>query len=114
MNTHPMKLVTIICEAHAREAVTKLLREVGAHGWTLFAVEGDGARGQRPADIPEFANIQIEVIVPPEVAAALLDRLGRDFFPRYGMVAFESDVRVLRREKFGGGKRDESPPSLVP
>ena len=52
MNTHPMKLVTIICEAHARDAVTKLLREVGAHGWTLFAVEGDGARGQRPADIP--------------------------------------------------------------
>ena len=80
----------------------------------IALVEGDGARGQRPADIPEFANIQIEVIVPPEVAAALLDRLGRDFFPRYGMVAFESDVRVLRREKFGGGKRDESPPSLVP
>jgi len=81
MNTHPMKLVTIICEAHARETVTKLLREVGAHGWTLFAVEGDGSHGKRPADIPEFANIQIEVIVQPDVAAALLDRLGRDTSP---------------------------------
>ena len=54
----------------------------------------------RPADIPEFANIQIEVIVQPAVAQTLLERLAKDFFPRYGMVAFESDVRVLRPGKF--------------
>lgn len=95
-----MKLVTIVCEAHARDAVTKLLRSTGAHGWTLFAVEGDGAHGPRPADIPEFANIQIEVIVPPEIAGKLLERLGTEYFPRYAMVAFESDVRVLRQAKF--------------
>ena len=95
-----MKLVTIVCEAYAKGAVTKLLSEVGAHGWTLFAVEGDGSRGKRPADIPEFANIQIEVIVKPEVANILMERLGKEFFPRYGMIAFESDVRVLRPEKF--------------
>ncbi|NBV20492.1 MAG: transcriptional regulator [Proteobacteria bacterium] len=100
MTTHPMKLVTIVCESHAREAVTKLLRETGAHGWTLFPVEGDGAHGKRPADIPEFANVQIEVIVPPEVANALIERLGCEFFPRYAMIAFESDVRVLRPGKF--------------
>ena len=100
MNLHPMKLVTIVCEAHARDAVTKLLREVGAHGYTLFAVEGDGSRGERPADIPEFANIQIEVILPPDVSSKLLELLGAEFFSRFGMVAFESDVRVLRRDKF--------------
>jgi len=100
MNTHPMKLITIVCEAHARDAVIKLLRDAGAHGWTLFAVEGDGSQGKRPADIPEFSNIQIEVIVKPEVATVLLERLGNEFFPRYAMIAFESDVRVLRREKF--------------
>ena len=95
-----MKLVTVVCEAYAQDAVTKLLREVGAHGWTSFAVEGDGSRGKRPADIREFANIQIEVIVPPEVAATLLERLEKEFFSRYGMIAFESDVRVLRAKKF--------------
>ena len=100
MNLHPMKLVTIVCEAYAKEAVTRLLREVGAHGYTLFPVEGDGSRGERPADIPEFANIQIEVILRPETADHLLQKLGQDFFPRYGMVAFESDVRVLRKDKF--------------
>lgn len=100
MNTHPMRLVTIVCEAYARDAVTKLLREVGAHGYTLFAVEGDGSRGKRPGDIPEFANIQIEVVVPPAVAETLLARLESEFFPRYAMVAFECEVRVLRKEKF--------------
>ena len=63
-------------------------------------MEGDGSRGKRPADIREFANIQIEVIVPPEVAQTLLGRLEKEFFPRYAMIAFESDVRVLRAGKF--------------
>lgn len=100
MNTHPMKLVTVICEAHATEAVKTLLRECGAHGCTLFEVEGEGTHGHRPADIREFANIQVEVIVPPGVAERLLNRLQQDFFPRYAMIAFESDVRVLRPDKF--------------
>ena len=95
-----MKLVTIVCEAYAQEPVTKLLREAGAHGWTLFAVEGDGSQGQRPGDIREFANIQIEVVGSPEVAEKLLARLEKDFFSRYAMIAFESDVRVLRPAKF--------------
>ncbi len=100
LNTHPMKLVTIVCEAYAQEPVTKLLRDLGAHGWTLFAVEGEGSHGRRPGDIREFANIQIEVVVQPEVAQALLEGLSKGFFPRYGMIAFESDVRVLRPAKF--------------
>jgi nitrogen regulatory protein PII len=100
MNLYSMKLVTIVCEAYAQAPVTKLLREIGAHGWTSFPVEGDGSRGRRPADIGEFANIQMEVVVPPEVAEKLLARLEKEFFARYGMIAFESDVRVLRREKF--------------
>ncbi len=95
-----MKLVTIICESLAGKHVKKLLRETGAHGWTLFDVEGAGAQGERPGDIKEFGNIQIEVIVPPNTADQLLERLHRDYFPRFTMVAYTSDIQVLRREKF--------------
>jgi nitrogen regulatory protein PII len=95
-----MKLVTIVCEAYAQDAVRKLLREEGAHGWTSFPVEGDGSRGKRPADIREFANVQMEIIVPEDVARNVLERLENEFFTRYAMIAFESDVRVLRRDKF--------------
>lgn len=100
MPTHPLKLVTIIGEALAREPLKKLLREAGAHGYTLFTVEGDGAQGRRTGDIQEFANIQVEVIVPPAVAEELLKRLEQEFFPRFAMVAYETDIRVLRRGKF--------------
>jgi nitrogen regulatory protein P-II 2 len=63
-------------------------------------VEGAGAAGKRVADIEEFGNVQVEVIVPPPVAESLLARLHGEFFPRFAMVAYESDVRVLRRNKF--------------
>jgi nitrogen regulatory protein PII len=100
MNMHAMKLVTIVGEALARERVTRLLSEEGARGYTLFAVEGTGAKGSRVADIEEFTNIQIEVIVPEPVAQRLMERLQRDCFPHFAMIVFETDVRVLRQKKF--------------
>lgn len=100
MTLHPMKRVTVICEALAREPLVRLITECGAHGYTVFTVEGEGAKGGRPGDIAEFGNIQIEAIVPPAVAEALLTRLEVEFFPRYAIIAHESDVRVLRPEKF--------------
>ena len=100
MNTHPMKLVTIVCEAYALDPVKTLLREVGAHGCTHFPVEGDGAGGERGGETKDFANVQIEVILAPEAANTLLARIGTELFPLYGMIARESDVRVLRAGKF--------------
>ncbi len=100
MNTHPMKLVTIVCEAYALQAVKKLLPEVGAHGCTHFPVEGDGAGGARTGEMKEFANVQIEVVLTADAASALLARIEKELIPRYGMIVFESDVRVLRAGKF--------------
>ncbi len=100
MKLHSMKLVTIVCEALARTPVTELLGAVGAHGYTLFPVEGVGAQGSRVADIEEFANIQIEVILPPEPALILLSRLENHFFARFAMVAYSTDIEVIRSEKF--------------
>ena len=100
MTLHPMKLVTIVVEALARERVTALLAEVGAHGYTLFPVEGSGATGPRVGDIEEFGNIRVEVVLRPAAAERLLARLAEDILPRFAMVTYESDVRVLRAEKF--------------
>jgi nitrogen regulatory protein PII len=100
MPAHTMKLVTVICEALARVAVTKLLREVGAHGYTLSQVEGVGSKGERTAEIAELANIKVEVVVPAAVCEQLMERLQREFFPKYAIIAYESDVHVVRSEKF--------------
>jgi len=100
MNTHAMKRITIICEAIAREPVLRLAREAGAQGWTLWEVQGSGSQGPRLADIPEFTNIHVEIILQPASAQALLQRLGADLFPQFAMVAYETDIRVLRSSKF--------------
>jgi nitrogen regulatory protein P-II 2 len=100
METHPMKLVNIICEALARETLERLLDEIGAHGFTVFGVEGRGRHGERLGEMEGFANVQFEVILPAEAASRLLERLEKEFFPRYAMVAYETDIRVLRPQKF--------------
>jgi nitrogen regulatory protein PII len=100
MTTYPMKLVTIVCESLAREHVKRLLRATGAHGWTMFEVEGSGSRGERTGDIQEFGNTQIEVILQPAVAGRLLERLYQEFIPRFAMVVYCADIEVLRRDKF--------------
>lgn len=100
MKLYSMKLVTIVCEALARTPVADLLNGIGAHGYTLFQVEGVGAQGSRVADIEEFANIQIEVVLQPDMAMQLLERLERDFFARFAMIAYATDIQVIRSEKF--------------
>lgn len=95
-----MKRVTVICEALVQDRVTRVLKELGAHGHTVFHVQGSGNQGERSADIQESANVQIDAIVPPPLAETILLRLQDDFFPRFAMIAYESDVRVLRAGKF--------------
>ena len=94
MNSPPVKLGTITCAAWAREPVHRLRHEAGAHRSTRCTVEGDGHQGGRTADI------QNEVIVQPTAAAPLLPRLAPEFFPKFTLIADETAIRVLRREKF--------------
>lgn len=100
MNLHPMKLVTIICEAVLEERVVELLRACGAHGHTAFDVRGSGNQGKRSADMLESGNVKIKAIVKPAVSEALLQKLHDELFQAYAMIAYETDVRVLRPDKF--------------
>jgi len=100
MTRHALKLVTIVCEALAREAVLEALAASGVHGWTIATVEGSGPGGARGGEIPELANIRVEVLLQPAAATKLLESLEGDLFPRYTMIAWETDVRVLRPSRF--------------
>ena len=100
MNLHPMKLVTVVCEALLEERVVGILRACGAHGHTAFSVRGSGSQGERSADIIETGNVQVEVIVKPIVAETVLERLRRELFDDYAIVAYENDVHVMRPDKF--------------
>jgi nitrogen regulatory protein P-II 2 len=100
INKYSMKLVTIVCEALAQQSIVRLLNESGAHGYTVYEVQGAGAHGERFAETEEFANVKIEVIVSSTTADKLLHKLQKDFFPHMAIIVYESDVSVLRQEKF--------------
>ena len=97
---HPMKMVCVTTEALARPALELLLTDCGCLGFTIIPAEGAGSQGQRIGDIPETANILIKAIVNPKRAELLIERLWREFMPRFAMVVWEEDILVLRPDKF--------------
>ena len=102
----PLKKVTIVAERLLKEPIFKILREEGATGHTLIAVEGEGSRGVHASDW-EGRNVQIETIVSVETADRILSRIAAEYLENYAVIAYLSDVSVLRRSKFA---KDSPPP----
>ncbi|MEY4375169.1 MAG: hypothetical protein RL760_1336 [Candidatus Eisenbacteria bacterium] len=99
MHTSPLKLVTIVSETVLAEHLHTELRTLGATGWTQTDALGEGSRGMRSKTL-RGDNVRLEVVVSPEVADAILERLARDYFPHYALVAWVADVQVVRGEKY--------------
>lgn len=94
-----MKLVTIIAEHVLRESLTSDLRRLGARGYSIGEVEGEGSRGVHAQDW-QGKNLRIETIVTAEVAEAILEHLAARYFTDYAIVAYVSTIDVLRSRKF--------------
>jgi nitrogen regulatory protein PII len=99
MNTVRMKRITIIGDNTVQYRILQEVRDMGATGYTCFAVSGQGDRGVRPRHA-EPANAKIEVIATPELAHRVLDHIAQNYFENYAMIAFLDDVEVVRGEKF--------------
>lgn len=91
--------VTIVSESLLKERLVTLLRKHGASGFTLTLVEGEGSRGVRASDW-EGRNVKIETLVSSKTAEAILDELGDTYFEDFAVIAWLSEVNVLRGGKF--------------
>jgi nitrogen regulatory protein P-II 2 len=99
MNTHTLTLLTIVAETLLKDRLIHEVRQAGAKGFTITEVSGEGSRQRRVSEILGD-NIKVEVITKREVAESILDVLQRDFFPRYAVVAYMSEVQVVRENKY--------------
>jgi hypothetical protein len=97
---HTRKLLTIICESALEEEVAESLARHGARGHTVTDARGRGTHGLRDGSWSAGANIRIEVLCDEAIALELLTVLEEEYFADYYMVAFLSDVQVLRPRKF--------------
>lgn len=99
MHTATVSLVTIVAESVLLDHLVDLLREHGASGYTVHDARGQGSRGRRVGEIPGD-NVRIESLVAADVAQHVLEALSVRYFANYAVVAWVTDVRVARGEKY--------------
>jgi nitrogen regulatory protein P-II 2 len=99
MATVPLKLLTIVAEAILEPQLVSDLLRLGASGYSVGQVRGEGSRGVRASEW-EGSNVRIETIVPTDVADAILKHVAGRYFEHYAVIAYTSDVDVVRGEKY--------------
>ncbi len=101
-----LKLLTIICEPVLLPRVVELSRQHGSTGFTVFDVSGEGQGKKSSGEIPD-AKSKIEIIVEPTIAIKLMSAVAERYFENYSLIAYLSDISVLRPEKFENQKPSE-------
>lgn len=94
------KLVTIVAESALEGPIVKEIKRVGAKGYTIVEARGEGSRGVRQGNWEQNSNVQFQVVCSEETARAIMNGLYEQFYEDYAMVAWATDVEILRGEKF--------------
>jgi nitrogen regulatory protein P-II 2 len=102
MDTHPMKLVTIVAEPVLETRLTEELTALGATGFSVVDGRGRGSAGRHAEEIPG-TNVRIEALVGRTAADRIVAHLARTYFADYGVIAYVSDVHVVRSAKYDAG-----------
>lgn len=100
MNFIDFKLVTVICEPVLHSRILQLSQELGATGFTMTEVRGEGNGEKSSGEIPD-AKLKIEIILEPRVAETLMTSLADAYFKNYSVITYAANIAILRREKFG-------------
>ncbi len=99
MNLTERQLLTIVAEAVLERRLVDDVKRLGAHGYSIGHVTGEGATGRRTADW-SGPSVRLETVVTEEVAEAILAHLATDYFPHYATVAWLMPVSVARPDRY--------------
>ena len=100
MNIVPLRLVTLVAERLLRDRLVEAVQTLGATGYTLTDVHGKGTRGVTPNAL-DGPSIKLEVIVPLEVAEAIVEHVAETYFAHYSLIVYVQEVKVVRSSKYG-------------
>ena len=99
MQLYPLKQITVIGEEVLRDKLMRKILELGATGCSYASTQGVGSHGDRSNDVFS-ANFQLKAVCTASVAEAILDHLSVNYFGKYAVVAWLSDVQVVRQAHF--------------
>lgn len=101
MLTHPLKLVTVVGESVIMTDITEEAIELGATGFTLSEVLGQGSRSARNViDTGGVKTLKAEFVVPADVAEKILAYVSDSYFEHYACIAWLADVEVIRGQHY--------------
>lgn len=96
----PRKLVVIISEAALENTLAEEIMHLGAHGYTVCDVRGQGRHGARSALWGADKSIRMEILCDEVTSLTIMQHIEKAYFRHYAMVAYVADVGVLRPAKF--------------
>jgi nitrogen regulatory protein PII len=99
MDTVPLRLVTVVAERVLRDRLVEAVRALGATGYTLTDVHGEGTRGVRPNAL-DGPSVKLEVIVPEDVAEAIVAHVAATYFEHYSLIVYMQEAQVVRSSKY--------------
>ena len=99
MNSQQFELVTIICESVLEFSIIDLTRFLGATGFTVIDVKGEGSGEKRAGEIPEN-KIKIEIVATAPLAKRIMAEIAKVYFPNYSIIIYSAAINVIRPDKF--------------
>ncbi len=93
------KLVTIICEPVLSTRLVATIRSLGATGFTISDVRGEGSGEKNSGEVPN-EKVKIEVIADADLAKEIMNEVAKNYFANYSLIVYASDIEVIRQEKF--------------
>lgn len=93
------KLVTVVCEPVLSSSVLKISQDLGATGFTMTEVRGQGNGEKSSGEVPDVKS-KIEIIADPDLALKITKSLAERFFENYSLITYLLDISILRPEKF--------------
>lgn len=98
METKHATMVTIVAERLLRDRITEKIRALGAKGFTLTEVQGEGTRGVHAHEF-QGPSVKIETLVREDVAEQIVEEVSK-YFEHHAVIVYLSDARVVRLTKF--------------
>lgn len=99
MKTLNLKLLTIICEPVLTQKITDRVRKVGATGFTLTEVRGEGSSHRNSGEVPDL-KVKIEVLATENTVEKLMEEISAHYFEDYSVITYSIDANAIRANKF--------------
>lgn len=93
------KLVTVICEPVLSKSLVTAIRALGATGFTISDVRGEGSGEKRSGEVPN-EKVKIEVVADADLAKEIMSAVAKNYFANYSLIVYATDIAVIRQEKF--------------